>query len=644
MSIERRYPLLKHDHDAADITSGVFAPALLGSGTADSTKFLRGDSTWSNTLTGAFTANGTITSTTGGFRTPEQEGLRISHDNAYVSFYNTTGTTRRGFIQSSGANMYYYTEAASPVTLHRFFLQDVEYLQIGSSFVEIFQASLRVRPSAGTASVRLQSRTDTTQDANWIQWYRANGSTERGWLGFGSNGTNGMTLMSQLGGLVLQAQSGELQLVSNGSNLLRAFQGGNESTRWDGSGFHSHYQGRFTGWRGVQGTFDGPGAEIGYSGSSAFVIGYNRSGSAYVPLAIDASQITYTATSDKHYFNKPIIVETSGAAATFRNVELRTAGQALIGFGGYAGNWRPSLTIGSETSANYLFLLPPSTAGDPANIRATNNVDVWAGSNRVATFASASGYFVAHSWTRWETTNVGIFNVDGYYLYPSTAGDYRWFMRSGLNGAAALVLQDLAGTAKTWLYSSGSDFGLLDGAGNWALRYDNTNGAWRAQNGNREFWGYGFRDDSNSNYYFYSASGYSYGSFRLGGTRGGYVGLILDGTKRWTFMSDGTNVGLYNQIDSRWSYLDNNSGTINIFSTASRYIGINVDATWVNLTATGTTNWYMDKPLHVNGEIYRYLQGAMTHYGSSSFASGIITVQSGGSPSGGSDGDQFLIY
>src|SRR5690606_36464930 len=41
-----------HTHGAGSITSGVFATARLGSGTANASKYLRGDGTWADMPTG----------------------------------------------------------------------------------------------------------------------------------------------------------------------------------------------------------------------------------------------------------------------------------------------------------------------------------------------------------------------------------------------------------------------------------------------------------------------------------------------------------------------------------------------------------------------------------------------------------------
>lgn len=57
---DARYAALSHTHAAADITSGTIATARLGSGTANSTTFLRGDNTW-QTVSGGGTPGGSDT-------------------------------------------------------------------------------------------------------------------------------------------------------------------------------------------------------------------------------------------------------------------------------------------------------------------------------------------------------------------------------------------------------------------------------------------------------------------------------------------------------------------------------------------------------------------------------------------------------
>lgn len=112
-----------HTHAAGDIASGTIATARLGSGTADNTKFLRGDQTWatpaggsgsdyqSGTFTGTWTTNTTYT---GQFRevgpgvihcqvivatsgAPDATVLKIGPPSGY-----TLDTSRMLFVNSGG--------------------------------------------------------------------------------------------------------------------------------------------------------------------------------------------------------------------------------------------------------------------------------------------------------------------------------------------------------------------------------------------------------------------------------------------------------------------------------------------------------------------------------------------------------------
>lgn len=65
----------------------------------------------------------------------------------------------------------------------------------------------------------------------------------------------------------------------------------------------------------------------------------------------------------------------------------------------------------------------------------------------------------------------------------------------------------------------------------------------------------GYRWVRDGAYYIWNTDGYSYGSWRIGGSRGGYVGLVLDdGGKCPTFMSNNSAAGIYEQGISAWHY------------------------------------------------------------------------------------------
>jgi hypothetical protein len=103
----------------------------------------------------------------------------------------------------------------------------------------------------------------------------------------------------------------------------------------------------------------------------------------------------------------------------------------------------------------------------------------------------------------------------------------------------------------------------------------------------------------------------TYGNFKIVGSKGGYAGIMLadDSGVNPTFMAGAGAAGVFNQGDGAWAW----------WRSSASYV--DTQYTW-----------------------RRYTQGAFLWYASSSYQSGSITIQSGGSASGGSDGDIFLIY
>jgi hypothetical protein len=121
----------------------------------------------------------------------------------------------------------------------------------------------------------------------------------------------------------------------------------------------------------------------------------------------------------------------------------------------------------------------------------------------------------------------------------------------------------------------------------------------------------GFRWSSDTNFYIYNTSGYSYGSWRINGARNGYVGLVLDIGHLPTLMSNGGDtVGVYLQGASFWSWFDDGSE----FRVSHPIVDYNSEHPYARFANIGNAG---------GGRIY---------------------VQNGGSPSGTQEGDITFIW
>lgn len=261
-------------------------------------------------------------------------------------------------------------------------------------------------------------------------------------------------------------------------------------------------------------------------------------------------------------------VDTTGEIANTRNIEIKSAGQNRVLFGSYAGHWRPSITIHGQTNAHYMFMVGPDSA----------STDV--------------------------STNARIHSSRGLAL--SSTNDYIYFRSA--NGS---VYYDEPGTTrKGYVYHDSSGFGLLGSTGGWAVR--TPAGASRVEipgNDIRSNYYYGLGDPSK--YIGANVGSFTYGSMFVGGTGGGYVGLVLyEGIRNPTLMSNGAARGLYCQANSQWDWY-----------CTDFYMYFN-RIPYQSVEGSG-------------GAVLRYVQGQ---------TGGRIWIQQGGSPLGSQEGDLTLIW
>ena len=91
-----------HAHSTGDITSGIFAPSFLGSGSPSSTNFLRGDGSWAAAGGGVAIAAGTQTGTSGTINFANSNGITFGMSGSNQITASYTVPTQSVQTQASG--------------------------------------------------------------------------------------------------------------------------------------------------------------------------------------------------------------------------------------------------------------------------------------------------------------------------------------------------------------------------------------------------------------------------------------------------------------------------------------------------------------------------------------------------------------
>ena len=179
--------------------------------------------------------------------------------------------------------------------------------------------------------------------------------------------------------------------------------------------------------------------------------------------------------------------------------------------------------------------------------------------------------FYADNWFRNYNVNEGIYNeATGVHWYSDSSS--RWRFRSGNTGESWIMMCTSGNDTRGSFYANSSnEVGILDRDNHWAVRVvhdsyvelrDNNEVTFRAGQGGV---------DGN------------YGTVQTHGNgKGGWAGYSIQG--QYVFMSDGSDVGIYNDIDNEWMIRCHRNAGLELRHNGS----IKLETTSGGATVTGT--------------------------------------------------------